>query len=398
MVNMGELFAYRRISGGIAMERVPLNERSPERDLLAENDLLFARQSLIAEGAGKVSLFLGSTEPTTFESHLIRARADKNAADPLFLFYYFESPQGRASVRSIVQQVAAAGIRGSDLVRLSVPAPPRAEQERISSVLAALDDKIDSNHRLAGLLEETAATLFRAQFVDFVGVEEFDESDIGRAPRGWRIAPISDVLTVVGGSTPSTKEPRFWNGNHCWATPKDLSGVRSPILLDTNRRVTDEGVSQISSKLLPVRTVLLSSRAPVGYTAVSFVDVAVNQGFIAIPPSDGMPSEFVFFWLRQHMDEIKAHAGGTTFAEISKRAFRPLPMLVPPPDLLEAFENVARPLFNQMASLAAEIGTLSRLRNALLPKLVSGEIRVPETADPDELMESGAQTLALAAP
>jgi type I restriction enzyme S subunit len=271
--------------------------------------------------------------------------------------------------------------------RFSFPLPPLSDQKRIAALLGALDEKIDSNRRLARLLEETAATLFRARFVDFVGIEEFEDSELGLIPRDWCARPVGDVVTIVGGSTPSTKNPAFWGGNHCWITPKDLSGAASPIVLDTARHVTDEGVRQISSRLLPTRTVLLSSRAPVGYTAVSFVPIAVNQGFIAIPPTDSIPSEFVYFWLRERMDEIKAHAGGTTFAEISKRAFRPLPMIVPPNAALDMFRAVAEPVFDKMAGLEAERRTLTQIRDAVLPKLVSGEIRLPDSPDVAEAIE-----------
>jgi type I restriction enzyme S subunit len=252
-------------------------------------------------------------------------------------------------------------------------------------VLGALDDKIGNNRRLALLLEETAATMFRARFVHFVGESQFVETELGRLPSEWTIAPIGDVVKVVGGGTPSTKESRYWDGGtHCWATPKDLAGATSSVLLDTARHITDEGVGRISSRLLPERTVLLSSRAPVGYTAMSMVKVAVNQGFIAIPPSDSVPSEYVLLWLRENMDRIKAHAGGTTFAEISKRAFRPLLMPVPPASALAEFEQATRPMFDLIAGQEREIHALSKIRDVLLPKLVSGEIRVPGTRDPIE--------------
>jgi type I restriction enzyme, S subunit len=129
--------------------------------------------------------------------------------------------------------------------------------------------------------------------------------------------------------------------------------------------------------------VLLSSRAPVGYTAISMTPVAVNQGFIAIPPNGGPSAEYVLFWLRENMDAIRAHAGGTTFAEISKRAFRPLPMLVPPPDEIAAFGQLARPMVDQIASLDRERGSLAAVRDTLLPKLISGQIRVPADAFED---------------
>lgn len=191
MVNMGELFAHRRI-GEIEMERVSLNPRFPERDLLQANDLLFARQSIVAEGAGKVSIFLGAAQAVTFESHLIRARVNRMTADPYWLFYFFESALGRNLVRSIVTQVAAAGIRGSDLAALPIPCPSVAHQHRVASVLRCLDEKIDSNRRLAAMLEDTTATIFKARFVDFVGVEEFEESV--RVPRGWSVKPLAELF------------------------------------------------------------------------------------------------------------------------------------------------------------------------------------------------------------
>lgn len=309
--------------------------------------------------------------------------------DQGFLFGYLRSPEFAAQLRRRMHESDMAPYVSLTAQRsLLVPLPPIERQRAIAAVLGALDDKIDSNRRLAGLLEETAATLFRARFVDFVGVDEFEDSELGPIPQGWRAQPVGDVLRVVGGSTPSTKQPAFWNGNHCWITPKDLSGAVSPIVLDTARHITDDGVAQISSRLLPSRTVLLSSRAPVGYTAVSFVPIAVNQGFIAIPPTDTVPSEFVYFWLRERMDEIKAHAGGTTFTEISKRAFRPLPMVVPPSVALDAFRGLAEPIFNKMAALEAERRTLAQIHDALLPKLVSGELRVPDTSNPADVIEA----------
>lgn len=276
--------------------------------------------------------------------------------------------------------------------------PPLAEQHRVAAVLGVLDAKIDSNRRLAAVLEQTAATEFRARFIDFVGENHFVETDSGRVPQGWTVAPVGETLTVVGGGTPSTKEPRYWEGGtHCWATPKDLSGAKSPVLLDTARYLTTEGVSRISSRLLPARTVLLSSRAPVGYTSMSLVEVAVNQGFIAIPPSDSVPSEYVLLWLRENMDLIKAHAGGTTFAEISKRAFRPLPMALPPLAARLEFEALSRPVFDLIAGHEREIRNLSSIRDALLPKLISGEIRVPDTADPGEVIGPAVEGAAAAA-
>lgn len=333
--------------------------------------------------------------PVVYSPHLSYWRSlDVDTLDSEFLRYWAKSSAFVAQLHAMAHGTDMAPYLSLvDQKRLVIRLPPIGKQRAIASVLGTLDDKIDSNRLLVSLLEETAATVFRARFVHFVGAEEFYESQIGPVPLGWNVAPIGEVLRVVGGSTPSTKEPRYWDGPHCWATPKDLSGARSPILLDTDRHITDEGVNTISSKLLPARTVLLSSRAPVGYTAISFVQLGINQGFIAIPPCDHVPSEFVLLWLREHMAEIKAHAGGTTFAEISKRAFRPLRMVVPPAEQLREFGELARPLFDLMAAQEAEARTLSRVRDALLPKLVSGELRIPDTTDADEVLGPASEKL-----
>src|SRR5947207_7816215 len=131
MVNMGEIFAYSRI-GNVDMDRVPLSENEALGYLLEPGDLLFARQSLVLSGAGKCSIILTQKEPVTFESHIIRVRLNKNLTDPIYYYYFFNSAMGRQLIESIVEQVAAAGIRGSDLARLKVPYLPLPEQHAIA--------------------------------------------------------------------------------------------------------------------------------------------------------------------------------------------------------------------------------------------------------------------------
>lgn len=314
-----------------------------------------------------------------------------------FLYWALRAERYRQQVLASATGTTVKHTSPAKLCESVLPLPPVADQRRIASVLGSFEAQIASNRRLIGLLEETATALFRERFVTFIRGQELERTELGPVPRGWRVARIGDVLQVVGGSTPSTKEPGFWDGQHAWATPKDLAGLSSAVLLDTARHITDEGVARISSRLLPARTVLLSSRAPVGYTAISFTEVAVNQGFIAIPPTDGIPSEFVLLWLREHMVEIKAHASGTTFAEISKRNFRPLMMVVPSQHALDAFGELASPMFDQIAALERECRTLSAIQAELLPKLVSGQIRVPDGPDPAELVTPRVETRSVGA-
>jgi type I restriction enzyme S subunit len=398
MVNMGELFAFPRILP-MQMDRVLVSEK--ERSfILKDGDLLFARQSLVFSGAGKCSIFITNSEPTVFESHIIRCRLNPNVANPLFYYYFFQSPLGRDAISSIVEQGAgAAGVRGSDLAKLYVPVPELSFQAQISSTLDALDQRIETLQRANEHLEALANAVFKSWFVHFKPVrakvdgrepEGMDaataalfpdtlmESELGDIPYGWTSKHIGECAEIVGGSTPSTANAVYWNGGqHCWATPKDLSNNKSPVLLSTERKVTDEGLDNISSGLLPVGTVLLSSRAPIGYLAIAKVPTAINQGFIALKPLGKVSSEFLILWAAAAMETIKSLANGSTFQEISKRHFRTIQLVCPSADILEAFTSIVKPLYDRITANAGQVETLSQLRDTLLPRLISGKLRLP---------------------
>ena len=397
MVNMGELFAHARLDN-VPMDRVPLGQSEAGRFLLKKGDLLFARQSLVLKGAGKCSLFLGDDEPVTFESHVTRVRLDQEIASPSYYFYYLQSHHGRSAIRAIVEQGAgASGIRGRDLVALDFLWRPLPEQRAIAHILGTLDDKIELNRRMNATLEAMARAMFRSWFVDFDPVrakmegrdtglpkdiadlfpDRLVDSELGEIPEGWTVSEIDGEVDVVGGATPSTKEPAYWNeGQHHWATPRDLSKLMSPVLLETDRKITDAGAQRISSGVLPTGTVLLSSRAPIGYLAIAEVPTAVNQGFIAMICRKQLPNMYVLFWCHENLEHIKDIAGGTTFAEINKKAFRPLPVVVPSEGVLDMYEDASRSLYDRVVSNTRESALLVSLREALLPKLVSGDMRL----------------------
>lgn len=334
--------------------------------------------------------------PACFPDSIIGFVADDRKCDVFYVEYAF-----RYMKRSIQYQASGSvqdNINLQTLETLEFPLPPLAEQRAIAHILGSLDDKIELNRRMNATLEATARALFQSWFVDFDPVhakargeqpagmdaataalfpDSFEESELGLIPAGWRVEPIGQALTAVGGSTPSTKEPAYWeDGEISWATPKDLSGLSSPVLLDTERRITQLGLRQISSGLLPKGTVLLSSRAPVGYLAITEIPVAINQGFIGMLCDDRFPSLYALFWAEHNLDVIKNRASGTTFQEISKSNFRPILALVPPEEILRVFLAMAEPLYQQVVRNLEESRTLAETRDALLPKLVSGEVRV----------------------
>jgi len=290
--------------------------------------------------------------------------------------------------------------------QLTVLVPPLPTQRGIGEFQAALNDRITLLRETNATLEAIAQTLFKSWFVDFdpvrakmegrapEGMDEataalfpdgFEESELGLVPAGWRVMPIGDAVEAVGGATPDTKNPAYWEpAVHCWTTPKDLSGIAAPVLLDTERKLSDQGLARIGSGALPVGTLLLSSRAPIGYLALAQVPLAINQGYIAMLPGRLLPPLYLLFWCRQNMENIKGRANGSTFMEISKKAFRPIPALVPAPKIIQTFADIAGRLFDRLIENEKQAQTLATLRDTLLPRLISGQLRL---LDAEALLE-----------
>ena len=372
--------------------------------IVRADDLVFPHRGSI----GLVGIVpRNNVERYALSSSLMKLTCDQKQVEPLFLFYFFRSDDGRHELLKNASTVGTPGIGQplSSLRSIKVPLPPLAEQKAIAAVLGALDDKIELNRRMNGTLEAMARALFQSWFVDFEPVrakldgrepfgldpasaalfpDSFDGSAAGQIPNGWRIKPVSEVVDCVGGGTPSTAEPIYWEGGtHHWTTPKDFSSLQAPILLDTERKLTDDGIAKISSGLLPAGTLLLSSRAPVGYLAITAIPVAINQGFIALKCNDFASNFFMLNWCQTNMAEIKSRATGTTFAEISKQNFRPIPVVLPPIELMAAFTAKAAPLYAQITANLHQSQALANLRDTLLPKLLSGELALPQIATSD---------------
>ena len=320
--------------------------------------------------------------------------------DPEYVMFALRSPLSRHFMDSWANTTAQPTFNLKELGCLPVPVAPAKSRVAIKTLLCALDDRIALLRGTNATLEAIAQALFKSWFVDFdpvrakqqglspAGMDEataalfpdsFEESALGLMPKGWSVQPVGDAVECVGGATPDTKDPSYWSPEeHAWTTPKDLSGLPAPVLLSTERRLSTKGVAKIGSGLLPVGTLLMSSRAPIGYLAIAQLPAAINQGYIAMPPGSLLPPLYMLFWCRQNMEGIKARANGSTFMEISKKAFRPIPALVPSSPAIEAFLALASPLFARLVSNEQQAQSLATLRDTLLPRLISGQLRLPE--------------------
>ena len=402
IVNVKQLYAHRYVETDNLLEVSSKAISNPESLFLKNGDILFARSSVKGSGAGQAAMISSCPENTIFSGFIIRFRIEaRDIALPLFVNYLLRSDIYRELLPRIASGTTITNLSQGTLASLPILLPPLPEQRAIAHILGSLDDKIELNHRMNHTLEAMAKAIFKSWFVDFDPVrakaegrptglpddiaalfpDSFENSEIGEIPKGWEVKPIGQVVKCVGGSTPSTKNPAFWaGGKNPFVTPKDMSSLTSPVILDTSRYITDAGVAKISSGRLPSGTVILSSRAPIGYLAFTEVTVSVNQGVIAMICNKDLPNHYVLYWTETNMETIKSNASGTTFAEISKRNFRPMPVAVPVKPVLDAFVQQVEPLHRQLVLNLQESATLARLRDTFLPKLISGELRIPDSA------------------
>ena len=397
--NRGELFPYlgnKNVRWGSFdtsdLRQMRFGDHEHDRYGLKYGDLV------VCEGGepGRCAIWKDEVPGMKIQKALHRIRA-REQLDNRFLHYWFLLAGRNGALEPYFTGTTIQHLTGKAIAELQIPLPPKPEQRAIAHVLGTLDDKIELNRRMSETLEAMARALFKSWFVNFDPVrakmegrdtglpqdiadlfpDRLVDSEMGEIPDGWEVSQIGDEVDAVGGSTPSTKEPSYWHqGDHYWATPKDLSKLSSPVLLDTNRKITDAGLRKISSRTLPVGTVLLSSRAPIGYLAIAEIPTAVNQGFIAMRCERRLPNLYVLYWCEQNLGYIRDIAGGSTFAEISKKTFRTVSVIVPSKAILGMYQPLSRPLYNLLVANVKEAATLAALRDTLLPKLISGEIRI----------------------
>jgi type I restriction enzyme S subunit len=370
MVNMGELFANQMI-GDIPMERVPMNERELENSSLAQGDLLFARQSLVLEGAGQCSYVAAVAEPTTFESHLIRVRLDQSKADPLFYHYFFRSPYSGMS--TIVQQCAQAGIRASELSELPVGYPPIQEQRKIVGQLLPYDDLIENNRRRMALLEDSARQLYREWFVRlrFPGHEHTPIVD--GVLQGWVKLPATEALEI----NPKIK---LSDAEEHWFVEMANLPTDSMVIEGAYLREGRSGPKFQNGDTLFARITPCLENGKTGF--VDFMDEGeVGRGsteFIVLRSKRVTP-EFVYCLSRTYEfrgNAIKSMIGSSGRQRVQESCFEKFMVNVPPTSLLRLFSDFAEPAFEEIKNLASQNQKLRQARDLLLPRLMSGELAV----------------------
>jgi len=347
---MREIFAYDRIADQ-PMERAPLPARNPQAWLVEPGDLLFARQSLTLAGAGKVVMVERVAEPTTFESHIIRVRLDERRADPVFYYYLFRSTIGRFLVESIVEQVAAAGIRASDLATLDVPVPPLPEQRRIANVLGSLDDLIETEDRNATAADE----LWRAVIQQCAGT--------------YQEAPLSSLASFVNGKNFTNAASR--TGRFVIRTPEVRSGP-SASTVQSDVDADADNIADAGDILFVWSGSLLVGRWLWG-------PALINQHIFKVLPKAGVPPWLAYWAIERLMASFLDLAAdkATTMGHIKREHLDTLVSL-PPRSEWPHLDAVIRPLWDESLQARQGAAELASTRDELLPLLMSGRVRASD--------------------
>lgn len=372
LINVKDITTSHRIDpSALDLVDVQANE-----DLIAStDDIFFVRSSVKLDGIALVGKITSNGPQAIHCGFVIRFRPTSPRVSSDYLVYLLLSPEYRQRLIGLSGGAAIVNISQTNLKSLPVPLPPLGVQRKIADILTAYDDLMENNRRRMALLEESARLLYREWFVSlrFPGHEHIRTVD--SVPEGWEKKKIQDVCVTVGGGTPSTKNSAYWDGGEItWVVPTDITRNNSLVLLDSEKKITDMGLRESSAKMLPPETILMTSRASVGFFGLIDKEVCTNQGFISVIPNEDYHRMYLLFNLMSRRDEILNHAGGATYKEISKGTFRNFEILIPTHTLLKHFQDFAYGAVRQVRLLKKQNQRLQQARDLLLSHLMSGQL------------------------
>lgn len=352
-----------------------VNDEDSNKYLLKENDIVFARTG---NSTGRSYFYQKEHGDFVYAGFLIKFSIDPQKVNPKILKYYTHSQEYYNWVKSFDTGGTRGNINAKTFGDMPISLPKRCVQDKIVGILSALDAKIENNNKINANLEAQAEALFKSWFVDFTPFKDqpFVDSELGPIPQGWKVGKLGDLGEIVGGSTPSKSKPENYTTHGiAWLTPKDLSTSKAKFTSRGEIDITDEGYKSTSTKLMPRGSVLFSSRAPIGYLTIAKNEICTNQGFKSLVPN-GVGTGFVYYTLRHLTPQIENRATGSTFKEASATLMRSVETIVPPTSILNKFEELLRPILQFQEKKEEENQRLAALRDTLLPKLMSGEIKL----------------------
>lgn len=331
---------------------------------LKKNDIILARTGATIG----VNTIIKEDLNSVFNNGLIRIRVNPDYIIPEFLSYHFQSSTYKGFIESISGGTSTQpNMQINALLSFEIKVPPLPEQQAIAEVLSSLDDKIDLLHRQNKTLEAMAETLFRQWFV-----EEAEES--------WETTNLFNVVELVGGGTPKTDVAEYWDGEIKWISAKDITPNHKKFIVDTEKKITEQGLKNSSARLLPKYATVISARGTVGNYSLLSETMAFSQSNYGVKPKFKDCYFFTYLLIANAVEELQSAAYGSVFDTITTNTFKEHSIKVPAEKEIQGFEEQLKPYFEKMLANEIQIRQLTKLRDELLPKLMSGdEVRVKIT-------------------
>ncbi len=345
---------------------------------------LYNKKSILIPRKGSLQNLYFMDGPFWTVDTLFWSKINEELVNPKFLYYNIKT----LDLSKLDEGSAVPSLTTKSLNQISIRIPLLETQKKIASILSSLDDKIEINNEMNKTLEDIAQTLFKNWFIDFEFPNEegkpykssggkFVESELGLIPEGWRVGGLEEIGVIASGGTPSRANEEYYTNNGIpWITPKDLSINKNKFIERGIIDITKEGLAKSSTKLLPKGTILYSSRAPIGYLAISKTIVTTNQGFKSIIPNNFENTEFIYQLLKEITPYIESVAGGSTFKEISSQGMKNIKIIIPSNLILKRFYKMTSFLNIKIESLEKEIQMIKEISKRSLPKLMNGEIEI----------------------
>lgn len=353
--------------------------------LLKENELVVARTG---NSTGRTFMYTKGDGKLAYAGYLIKYVFDPEKINPRYMKYYCLTQPYKDQIRGYVGSTRG-NMNANDFKKIKVFYPERSAQDKIVSFMDLIDLKIKNNKKAISILSDAIRKLYNRWFIQY----NFSDSkgkpykenggkmvwnDVLKMeiPAAFDVKQISDIGQIEGGGTPRTSCSEYYCKNGIgWITPDDLSRTNDIFISHGLRDITELGLKKSSAKLLPKGTVLLTSRAPIGYIGIASNEVSTNQGFKSVIPNSNIGSYFVYYTLLSLVPKLKMIGQKTTFQEISKTDLERVKVVVPNDKLISTFNKTVSTMFDTIYQCETENNKLKQLRDFLLPLMISGQVQ-----------------------
>ena len=315
----------------------------------------------------------------------------KSRWNPLYVYYYWQYIYNLGVFFNFESKTS--GIKNlqldSALEAIAIEEISLEVQNQIVATLSSYDHKIALNRAINHNLVAMAKQLYDYWFVQFDFPNQDgkpDKSNGGKMvwneklkreiPEGWNAKRIDEITIVYNGATPSTTEEDNYRGDIIWITPKDLSSQQQKFIYQGERNISQKGYDSCSTHILPINSILMSSRAPIGLLAITKTELCTNQGFKNFFPKEDYFSTYLYYYLLSHIKQIEQLGTGTTFKEVSREDISAFLILFPLEETLRQWEKIIYSIDNKQLFIQKQMETLTKQRDELLPLLMNGQVTV----------------------